>query len=43
MRLRNLWLATWMGIATVVAHAQSASQNPGIALQGADHYSYTVM
>jgi hypothetical protein len=42
MRLRHLWLIAWMVVATGVAHAQPAIPNPGIALQGADHYSFMV-
>lgn len=41
MKLRNLWLAAFI-VVTTVAHSQSADHNPGIALQGPDHYSFTV-
>jgi len=42
MKLRNLWLSVLLGVTAVVAHAQSAGRNPGLALQGPDHYSFTV-
>jgi hypothetical protein len=41
MQLRNLWLAGLAIATTVSAHAQSAN-NPGVALQGPDHYSFLV-
>lgn len=42
MKLRNVCLAALIGIAAIVAHSQSAEHNPLLALQGADHYSFTV-
>jgi hypothetical protein len=41
MELRNLWLAGLAIATTVAAHPQHAN-NPGIALQGPDHYSLLV-
>jgi glyoxylase-like metal-dependent hydrolase (beta-lactamase superfamily II) len=40
VKIRNLWLAVLIG--AFAAHAQDAAPNPGLALQGADHYSFMV-
>ena len=42
MKLRNLCLVASLGIPIAVANSQSANHNPGLALQGPDHYSFTV-
>jgi hypothetical protein len=42
MKLRNLWLAALIGVAAVVAPSQSADHNSELALQGPDHYWFTV-
>jgi glyoxylase-like metal-dependent hydrolase (beta-lactamase superfamily II) len=42
MKLRNLWLGIVMSGLTVAGYSRSATPNPGLALQGPDHYSFTV-
>lgn len=42
MKLRNLWLGIVMSGLTFAGYSRSATPNPGLALQGSDHYSFTV-
>jgi glyoxylase-like metal-dependent hydrolase (beta-lactamase superfamily II) len=42
MNLRNLWLSVLMSSLAFAGQSRSATPNPGLALQGPDHYSFTV-
>jgi glyoxylase-like metal-dependent hydrolase (beta-lactamase superfamily II) len=42
MKLNALRLIVLMSVAAMGAYSQPANQSPGLALQGPDHYSFTV-
>lgn len=42
MKFRNLGLAALMSVGSIAAYSQAVNISPGLALQGPDHYSFTV-